>query len=100
MNCISGLEHGAVARKGAVGANELQLWAEVAWSVGIQTRHLTGILLALDKVDGVVPSRNKGVGIFERAADFVAIDGQRTVSVLTFGEKSIDNDIHTDHFLR
>lgn len=81
MNCIAGFEHGAVARQGAVHAEKLKFRAEVTRSVGIsfdrlrnQQRHFASILLALDKSDGVLPSRNKGIGILERAADLVVIN--------------------------
>lgn len=86
MNSIPRFEHRTVAWKCTVDADKLKLGAQIARSVRIEERHFAGILFALDKVDGVVPSGNKGIDIFERAADLVAIDGQRTVSVLTFGE--------------
>ncbi len=83
MNTIPWFQHRAVTRQGGVHAYETEFRTEVARGLGIQARHLAGILLALDEGDDIVAGRNKGVGIFEGAADLVAIDGQRTVSVLT-----------------
>lgn len=90
MDSIAWFQHRAVTRQGGVHTYEWEFWTEVARGSRIEARHLAGILLALDEGDDIVAGWNKGVGIFEGAADLVAIDGQRTVSVLTFGKKSGD----------
>ena len=65
VNSVPRFNHRAPARDGGVVANEL---------------------LTLQERDDILTSRNKGIGIFERAADLVSINGQRTMSVLAFGK--------------
>ena len=91
MDAVSGFEHGAPARKGTISVNKLELLAKVARGSRIEARHLAGILLALDEGDDIVAGWNKGISIFESAANTNAIDSKVTVSVLTTCERSCQN---------
>ena len=86
MHAIAGFQHWTVTGQGGVHTYETEFRTEVARWRRIEARHLAGILLALDEGDDIVARRNKGIGILKGAADSGSIDGQRTVSVLTFGK--------------
>ena len=86
MHSVAWFQHWTVTGQGGVHTYETEFRTEVARWRRIKARHLAGILLALDEGDDIVARRNKGVGIFERAADLVTINGQRTMSVLAFGK--------------
>ena len=65
VDSVAGFEHRAPAREGAVVAYEGELRTAVTGSVGIETGHLAGILLALQERENIFSGRNHRLSVFE-----------------------------------
>lgn len=81
MDAVAGFEHGTPAGESMVEG----FLAQGAGRIGIQTRHLACMLLALDEGDGVIACRDEAVGVFEGVANLFTVDEEVAVGVFALG---------------
>ena len=98
VNSIPRLKHRTPAWKGGVVADEGQLRALAARSIGVKAQHLSSVLLTLQECYDILACRHTGEGILERIANAIAIDGQLTMSILSSGVISLNCYLHKGYF--
>ena len=88
MDAISRLDLRTVTWQCAIHAHKAKLRALKARSIRIETQHLAGVLLTLEKCDCVLARWNARESIFQCVTDVVAVDRQPSVGIFSTCEGS------------